>query len=121
LGFIDGHTDLRGGIPTCSVDYLIQKHNISFVHILHSDIQGYEYKMLQGAAEAIQKNRIGYVFISTHSNILHDQCREFLMQNGFDIVCSANLDESYAWDGLLVAKSKNIEGPSRIEITKRSK
>lgn len=119
LGFIDEHVDLKPRIPTLNVDYLMKKHNIPFIHILHSDIQGYEYKMLKGATDAFKNNKIGYVFISTHSNQLHEQCKEYLTQNTFDIVCSANLDESYSWDGLLVAKSKQIVGPSKIEITKR--
>jgi hypothetical protein len=116
LGFIDSHTDPKPGIPTFNVDYLMKKHNISFVDILHSDIQGYEYKMLQGAAEAIRSHKIGYIFISTHSNLLHEQCMQHLLQNGFDILCSANLNETYSWDGLLVARSKALKGPGKIAI-----
>jgi hypothetical protein len=119
LGFIDQHTDLKKNIPTYGVDHLMKKHSVKFLHVLHSDIQGYEYKMLKGAQRSIDENKIGYIFISTHSNELHDQCHNFLAKNNFDIVCSANLDETYSWDGLLVTKSKFIEGLSSIEISKK--
>ena len=120
LGFIDQNTDLKKNIPTYGVDHLMKKYNVEFLHVLHSDIQGYEYKMLKGAQRSIDENKIGYIFISTHSNELHDQCHTFLTKNNFDIVCSANLDETYSWDGLLVAKSKSFAGINKIEISRRN-
>jgi hypothetical protein len=119
LGFIDGFTDLKSNIPTYTVDHLVDKHQIKFIHILHSDIQGYEFKMLQGAQNTIDAGKIGYIFISTHSNDLHQQCTDFLVKKEFEIVASADLNETYSWDGLLVAKSKFIAGPEKIVISKR--
>jgi hypothetical protein len=119
LGFIDQHTNLTSSIPSYSVDYLMNKHRIEYLHILHSDIQGYEFKMLHGATESFKNNKIGYVFISTHSNELHDQCRAFLTDQAFEIICSANLDETYSWDGLLVARSRSISGTKDIVISRR--
>jgi hypothetical protein len=119
LGFIDQHTDLKKNIPTYSVDYLMNKHQVKFLHILHSDIQGYEYKMLHGAVESFKNNKIGYVFISTHSNDIHYKCLEFLREQSFDIISSADLDETFSWDGLLVARSKHFAGVNKIEISRR--
>jgi hypothetical protein len=119
LGFIDGAATLSPAIPVYTVDYLMAKHRITFLNVLHSDIQGYEANMLRGAAETFKKNRVGYVFLSTHSNALHEECRELLTGYGMEIVCSANLDESYSWDGLLVAKSTRTPGPNQIAISKR--
>ena len=119
LGFIDGRGTLSEPIPTYTVDYLLAKHRIPFLNILHSDIQGYEANMLRGAEESFRKKRIGYAFISTHSNALHDECHELLTGYGMEIVCSANLDESYSWDGLLVAKSPHAAGPNTLAISKR--
>jgi hypothetical protein len=120
-GFIDRKTDLKNAMPVYSVDYLIQKHNIGFLNILHSDIQGYEFNMLQGAEESIKQRKIGIIFISTHSNELHWQCRDFLLRHDFDIICSADLDETYSWDGVLVGRSKKISGMSSISISLREK
>ncbi|HEY8937752.1 MAG TPA: FkbM family methyltransferase [Cyclobacteriaceae bacterium] len=121
LGFIDQQTNLKSNIPTYSVDYLVEKHQVEFIHVLHSDIQGYEYKMLNGAMNTFKAGKIAYVFISTHSNELHYQCEDFLSQNNFEILCSADLDETFSWDGLLVARNKNIVGPGPISISKRNK
>jgi hypothetical protein len=120
LGFISDKTDLSTSIPNLSVDFLLQKHNIDFLDMLHSDIQGYEAKMLLGAEQALSKKKIGFVFISTHSNELHSECEGMLRSYGYDILCSANLDESYAWDGLIVAKLQGYLGDLRIDISKRN-
>jgi hypothetical protein len=120
LGFIDGRGTLSAPIPTYTVDYLVAKHRIPVLNILHSDIQGYEANMLRGAEESLRKKRIGYIFISTHSNELHRECREILESHGYEIVCSADLDESYSWDGLLVAKNPHTPGPKTLTISKRN-
>jgi len=68
LGFMNEIADLSHSIPTYSVDYLVEKYDLRFIDILHSDIQGYELNMLKGAAQTLRAGKIGYVFISTHSN-----------------------------------------------------
>src|SRR5258708_94155 len=99
---------------TISVDYLVAIYLIDFIHILDRDIQGFEYEMLLGAENAFQNKKIGYVFISTHSNELHCNCLSFLTQKNFSIVASADLDESFSLDGLIVAKAPFIEGVARV-------
>jgi hypothetical protein len=119
LGFITDKTNLKPSIPFYSVDFLLKKHSISHLSILHSDIQGFELKMLEGASNALQKQSIDYFFISTHSNELHKSCIEKLKAFGYSILCEADLDQSYSVDGLIVARS-SAAGPSTIEISKRS-
>lgn len=119
LGYIDKVTDLKPGIPILSVDHLIKEYNIDFLHVLHSDIQGFELNMLKGASKALKEQKIGFVFISTHSNQLHDECTKELLGYDYQIVSSANLDESYSWDGLLVAKKKNFTNLDHLDISKR--
>jgi len=119
LGFITDHTNDVPNIPFFSVDELIKRNNINFLHLLHSDIQGYELKMLQGASQSLANKNIGYLFISTHSNELHYACISELKKSGYVIVCEADLDASYAVDGLIVAKLPGIEGPDSLTISKR--
>ncbi len=119
LGFIDQESNLSKPIPNYSVDDIFEKHKIKFLDILHSDIQGYELKMLKGSERALSQKKIGFVFISTHSNELHDQCKQALESYGYTILCSANLDESYSWDGLLVAQAGNYLYPLKIKISYR--
>lgn len=118
LGFIDGYTDEKPAIPVYSVDHLMKEFDVKFLDVLHSDIQGYELKMLQGAKEALSEKKVGYIFISTHSNELHRQCIDELRKHDYAIVCDANLDESYASDGVIVAKPGGLSGPDFIVISK---
>ena len=117
---IGGRPDRSQNITT--VDALCRLHKLSFLDILHADIQGFELDMLHGAAETLRAGRIGYVFISTHSNELHESCRRLLSERyQFQLVADANVDESYSWDGILVMKAPDFPGPDRIEISKRNK
>lgn len=108
-----------GMAPTITVDQFLTDQRISHLHILHSDIQGYELKMLSGAKNNLQAGNIDYVFISTHSNELHEGCKSFLMEMDYQILCDANLDETFSWDGLIVAKHSRISTPETLSISKR--
>ena len=118
LGFISDSYK-HASIPYYSVDYLLKKHGIQHLNILHSDIQGFELKMLEGCKDALTMGMIDYFFISTHSNELHNACITKLKSHAFEILCEANLDESFSVDGLIVAKRKGVTGPEQIEISKK--
>ena len=120
LGFVTDQPNLSLSIPYFSVDHLMKKHHITHLHVLHSDIQGYESKMLEGCKEAFNKRTIDYFFISTHSQELHNQCITKLQSAGYTILCDADLDESYSVDGVIVAKRMEVPGPDKIDISKRS-
>jgi hypothetical protein len=102
---------------TITVNKIFELEQLDKVAICHSDIQGYEFEMLLGCSNVL--HNIDYFFISTHENNLHTKCLEFLEENNFQILCSANLEESYSYDGLIVARNKKIEGPQEIIISKR--
>lgn len=112
--------NLDGKIPTITIDRFLQMNKIVRLNILHSDIQGFELKMLQGASEYLKSGKIDYIFISTHSNDLHYDCINFLKRYDYLILCDANLDETYSWDGLIVAKHKTIGGPDTLQISKKT-
>lgn len=101
------------------IDDFVEERKLPFVHMLHSDIQGFEYDMLLGAKKTIQNQKLGYIFISTHSNELHEKCLKFLEKNNFTILASANLDESYSEDGLIAARHNSFAGIGSVSISKR--
>ena len=109
-----------GTIPTISIDEFLKKESIEKLNILHSDIQGYELKMLQGAVKSLRRKAIDYFFISTHSNELHDSCKSLLVKFEYEILCDANLDETYSWDGLIVARHKSVDRPAELKIHKKA-
>ncbi|MEL6717989.1 MAG: FkbM family methyltransferase, partial [Bacteroidota bacterium] len=102
------------------VDSICAEQNIDFLDILHSDIQGFELDMLDGSHRMLSEQKIGYIFISTHSDELHYDCKKLLESKyNYQQVASADLKESYSWDGILVMKLPNYEGIREVEISKR--
>jgi hypothetical protein len=109
-----------GNPPTIAVDDFTQENAIDFVDILHSDIQGYEYKMLLGAENLFSAGRVGYVFISTHSEQLHQQCLDYLQQKKYIIVAEAGMKQTFSLDGVIVARHPDYPGPATVTISKRN-
>jgi hypothetical protein len=108
-----------GSTPTICVDDFVRDRGIDFVHMLHSDVQGYEMDMLQGSRQTFAANKVGYAFVSTHDQKLHDGCLKFLKDQGLKILTDATPAQSYSYDGLIVGRSEKIDGPEKIEISKK--
>jgi len=102
---------------TVSVDSLMERQKLDYLDVLHADIQGTEARMLVGAAKALQKKRIGWIFISTHSEYIHQVCRQTLRKQGYSLVAEHTPAESYSVDGLLVASAERFP---RIPISRRN-
>ena len=109
----------NGNIPTICIDDFVRQNKIDFIHMLHSDIQGFEYSMLEGATVSFDEKKIGYVFISTHSNDIHYKCLQYLQDRQFIIIASASLDESYSEDGLIAARAPYFPGIDAVAISKK--
>jgi hypothetical protein len=108
------------GIAALAVDGFVAQERIGRIDILHSDIQGAEADMLRGATRALAQNRIRFVFISTHSNPLHEACEKFLRERCYQIVVSVNLEQTYSHDGVLVAQAPGEKGLEHIRVSKRT-
>lgn len=106
--------------PILSVDWILSQKNIPFLDLLHSDIQGYELQMLEGASNSFLQGKVGYVFISTHSNQVHDACENKLKDYGHVILHSINLDDSYSEDGLIVAARPDSPRIPVFQLSRRS-
>ncbi len=109
-----------GKIPELNILDFIKDQSISFVDILHVDIQGWEYHLLEQLGDFIKN--IGYIFISTHTDknnkgeywgapkeFLHEECLSFLINKKFKILCEHDMNESYSHDGLIVARNPLID------------
>ena len=93
-----------------SIDEYMRKDNIQHLDILHSDIQGHELEMIMGAMESLKKRSIDYVFISTHSNIIHYKIMAQLGVLGYRIEVSSDFEnETTSFDGLIFASSPNVK------------
>lgn len=106
-------------IKQICIDDFANENNIPFIDILHSDIQGAEIDMLKGCQRLIAQRRIGYFVISTHRGV-HQDCLKILEEANFDIILSITREESFSADGLIIAKLPEINGPSYIDISRRT-
>lgn len=97
------------GTSTIAVDDFVKQNNITFIDMLHSDIQGFELDMLHGAQDCFNKRMIRYIFISTHENNLHYQCVDFLKANNFIVLKSVDKNETCSEDGLIVGVAKEFQ------------
>jgi hypothetical protein len=108
------------GTKTICVDDFVAQHEIGRVDILHSDIQGAELDMLQGAEKTIQAGQIGWFFVSTHSEELHFACERYLQAKSIAIVASISLVDSYSVDGILVGRATHVPPITPISLSRRS-
>jgi hypothetical protein len=106
--------------PSTTLDGLLAREKIDFVHLLHADVQGYEHDVLAGGARAFAEDRIGYAFISTHSADLHRRCIDHLVANRMKILADATPAQSYSFDGLIVARGPSIAAPDELPISRKS-
>ena len=106
--------------PILTVDWILSQKNIPFLDLLHSDIQGFELQMLEGASNSFLQGKVGYVFISTHSNQVHDACENKLKDYGHVILHSINLDDSYSEDGLIVAARPDSPSIPVFQLSRKS-
>jgi len=102
------------------VDELVGIHNLDRVHILHCDIQGYEMDMLDGAHDTLAARKVDYVFISTHSQELHQRCRQRLIDSAMTILADADMNDTYSFDGLIVGRRTELKGAEPVTISKKS-
>lgn len=105
-------------IKQISIDDLVKERGIDRIHILHSDIQGAELDMLEGATLTLSKNKVDYILLSTHSNEIHSQCLNKLKIFGYNLIVEHNLTESFSADGLIAMSRNDIKIP-KIQISKR--
>ena len=92
------------------IDEYMKKDNIKHLDILHSDIQGYELEMILGAIDSFKARTIDYVFISTHSNVIHYKILAQLGLFGYRIEVSSDFEnETTSFDGFIFASSPNVK------------
>jgi len=107
------------GTPIICIDNFVSQKGIQQIAILHSDIQGFELDMLQGAETVIRAGRVDYFFISTHGDQMHADCEAFLRERGMNVIVSICTSESYSVDGILVCANPNAPQPAAIDISRR--
>ncbi len=92
------------------VDPFMAERGLQHIDVLHSDIQGYEVQMLEGAAETLGGHKADYVFVSTHSQKLHRKSVARLETYGYRVEISSDFDiETTSADGFIFASRPEVE------------
>lgn len=123
--FIQAGIGARSGerIPSVgkiiSVDDLVAQMGVERIDVLHSDVQGYEADMLKGARKTLSAGKVRFIFLSTHSQELHEHCRSTIQEYGFEVIADADLSGTYCFDGVLVGQLKGEKGPGPVPISQR--
>lgn len=107
------------GIERLSLDDLLARRNVAFAHIVHADVQGAEADTLRGAESAIHERKLGYLFLSTHSGPLHQECLDILKRKDFVILADHTKAESYSADGLIAARPRWFPGIDPLPTSKK--
>lgn len=92
-----------------NLEAFMAERGLDRLGILHADIQGAEAHLIESIAPLLSASRIRFLFVSTHSQPLHLDCRARLESHGYRIVGSADFDrETFSFDGVLVAAAPGV-------------
>jgi hypothetical protein len=99
------------GTGKFEIDDFFRNRKIKKLDILHTDIQGFEVEMLQGAQDVLTRRRVQYLFISTHSQQIHGEIVGQLDNLGYRVEISSDFDsQTTSFDGFVFASSPEV-GP----------
>lgn len=104
-------------VPHVTVTDIMLKYGLQHLDVLHADIQGAELTMLQDLTPLLKERRIDHIFVSTHSEIIHQRCRDLLGAAGYRIMAEHTPTESYSFDGLIAVRSPNLP-PLEVPISR---
>ncbi len=89
---------------------LMADHGMERLTILHCDIQGGEFAVLEGAADLLRAGKVDWVFVSTHHHAIsgdpltHQRCLALLRGLVAVVEAEHDVQESYSGDGLICAR-----------------
>jgi FkbM family methyltransferase len=101
-------------IPSISIPTLMEDKSIEHLDILHLDCQGQELSVIRSCEHLFKKNKISWLFISTHSHqisgdpLTHQRCLQLLIDSGASILGEHDVHESFSGDGFICAKFGDI-------------
>ena len=98
------------GTGKFEIDDFFRNRKIKQLDILHTDIQGFEVEMLQGARDVLARRRVQFLFISTHSQQIHGEIVGQLGDLGYRVEISSDFDlQTTSFDGFVFASSPNVK------------
>lgn len=98
------------GTGKFEIDGFFRNRKIKQLDILHTDIQGFELEMLQGARDVLTRQRVRYLFVSTHSQQIHQDVVGQFKNLGYRVEISSDFDvQTTSYDGFVFASSPGTD------------
>ncbi len=92
------------------LDNFYKEKRLEEVTILHSDIQGWELEMLDGAKSFLDAQAAKYIFLSTHGQKIHEEAIKTLESYDYTIEVSSDFDNhSTSFDGFILATAPSSD------------
>jgi hypothetical protein len=95
-------------VPVEGLASILDRFHLPDVDVLFSDIQGFEWPLLDGGRDVLAAGRIRFLVVSTHHHVIsgdpltHQRCLELLRELGAHVIVEHTVAESYSGDGLIV-------------------
>lgn len=96
-------------VPVEGLGSLLRRFKLDHVDVLFSDIQGFEWPLLDGARDLLAAGCVRFAVVSTHHHLIsgdpltHQRCLALLRELGAHVLVEHTVAESYSGDGLIVA------------------
>jgi FkbM family methyltransferase len=107
-------------VITRTVDSIVKEKAVEYLELLHLDVQGFELEALKGTLETIKTKKIRFVCVSTHHYSFsrnpntHNECINFIKNNGGHVITSHTIPESFSGDGLVVASFEKMDKDFKV-------
>ena len=95
-------------VPVEGLRSLLRRFHLDHVDLLFSDIQGFEWPLLDGARDDLAAGAVRFLVVSTHHHVIsgdpltHQRCLDLLRELGAHVLLEHTVAESYSGDGLIV-------------------
>jgi FkbM family methyltransferase len=96
-------------VPVEGLASLLETFKLDRLDLLFSDVQGFEWPLLDGGRDVLAARRVRFVVVSTHHHLIsddpltHQRCLDLLRELGAHVIVEHTVAESYSGDGLIVA------------------
>ena len=87
--------------PIMSLEKLVELYRLRELDILQCDVDHSEWSVIKSSEELFKNKQIKHIFLGTHSEKLHDRCKDFLIECGYKL----NFEEKnmiIGYDSLLI-------------------
>jgi FkbM family methyltransferase len=95
-------------VPNEGLASILDRFHLPFVDLLFSDVQGFEWPLLDGGRDVLAAGRVRFLVVSTHHHVIsgdpltHQRCLGLLEELGAHVILEHTVAESYSGDGLIV-------------------